>query len=90
PFLEPSEVERLVAVLLPMPIFASFLSGCGDAVIGHVALRTTLFLHGHSPRNYADFLNYATERLLLQRVGGGYIFVHRLLLEHFAALDSQG
>jgi hypothetical protein len=27
-------------------------------------------------------------RLLLRKVGGGYIFVHRLLLEYFASLDT--
>jgi len=26
----------------------------------------------------------------LQKVGGGYIFVHRYLLEHFAAMDVEG
>ncbi|PSO93104.1 MAG: hypothetical protein BRC48_13035 [Cyanobacteria bacterium QS_9_48_30] len=29
--------------------------------------------------------HFVTERCFLQKVGGGYIFVHRLLLEHFAA-----
>jgi hypothetical protein len=38
------------------------------------------------PWNYARFLDYATERLFLQKVGGGYIFVHRMLLEHFAGM----
>ena len=39
------------------------------------------------PLNYIGFLNYASERVFLQKVGGGYIFIHRLLLEHFAAMD---
>jgi hypothetical protein len=30
------------------------------------------------------------ELILLRYVGGGYIFVHRLLMEHFAALYSNG
>jgi len=25
----------------------------------------------------------------LQKVGGGYIFIHRMLLEHFAAMDLE-
>jgi hypothetical protein len=41
------------------------------------------------PLNYARFLDYAAKRVLLRKVGGGYIFVHRLLLEHFAALDPE-
>ncbi|MGB7315126.1 MAG: hypothetical protein WA939_19510 [Nodosilinea sp.] len=70
-----------------MPILFGFIFGGGEALIQHLALRTTLFLNGHTPRNYAHFLNYAEERLFVQRVGGGYIFVHRLLLEHFATLE---
>ena len=30
----------------------------------------------------------AVERIFLQRVGGGYIFVHRMLLEFFATLGE--
>jgi len=41
------------------------------------------------PLNYARFLDYAAKRVLLRKVGGGYMFVHRLLLEHFAALDPK-
>ena len=29
------------------------------------------------------------EERLLRRVGGGYIFVHRLLMEHFASLTEE-
>ena len=38
------------------------------------------------PRNYIHFLDYAHEHILLQKVGGGYIFVHQLLLDYFASL----
>jgi hypothetical protein len=40
------------------------------------------------PWRYSRFLDYAAERILLRKVGGGYIFVHRLLLEYFASLDT--
>ena len=43
------------------------------------------------PWNYARFLDYAAEELnFLQKVGGGYIFVHRYLLEYFAAMELPG
>ena len=58
----------------------------GDAVIKHYVLRLILSLNGHIPWNIAHFLDYATERIFLQKVGGSYIFIHRLLLEHFAAM----
>ena len=58
----------------------------GGAWIKHAALRLILHRNGYSPWNYFRFLDYAVERLFLQKVGGGYIFVHRMLLEHFAAM----
>jgi len=41
-----------------------------------------------APFNYIRFLDYATSRLFLRKVGGGYIFIHRMLLEYFAALHQ--
>jgi hypothetical protein len=35
--------------------------------------------------SHVKFLDYAAERILLRKVGGGYIFIHRMLLEYFAA-----
>ncbi|MGD1900016.1 MAG: protein kinase [Phormidesmis sp.] len=60
-------------------------TGGGEACVKHGVLRFVLFCQGRIPWNYARFLNYAAERIFLQRVGGGYIFIHRLLLEHFAS-----
>jgi DNA polymerase III delta prime subunit len=57
----------------------------GNACIEHFILRLILYSNGHIPWNYAQFLDYATDRLFLQRVGGGYRFMHDLLRQHFAA-----
>jgi hypothetical protein len=48
--------------------------------------------HGYTPRRYVDFLDYAAERIFLHRVGGGYIFIHRMLQDYFAArhMDANG
>ena len=62
------------------------VAGGAEACVKHLIIRILLFIRGSIPWNYARFLNYATERIFLQKVGGGYIFVHRLLLEHFARL----
>ena len=35
---------------------------------------------------YAQFLDYATERIFLRKVGGGYIFIHQLLQDCFTEL----
>ncbi|MEL7071698.1 MAG: NACHT domain-containing protein [Cyanobacteria bacterium J06581_3] len=65
------------------------LSGGGSASLRHFSLRLMLYRMGYAPWNYARFLDYATERLFLQKVGGGYIFVHRMLLEHFAQMEFK-
>ena len=67
-------------------LIAGLISG-GSASIRHFALRLMLYRMGHSPWNYARFLDHAADRLFLQKVGGGYIFVHRMLLEHFAEME---
>jgi serine/threonine protein kinase len=64
-------------------------AGGGEACIKHFILRIILYCNGYIPWNYARFLDYATERIFLQKVGGGYIFVHRSLLEHFAQMHRS-
>ncbi|MEG3857934.1 CHAT domain-containing protein [Microcoleus sp. herbarium12] len=51
----------------------------GMAGIQHFTLRLILWCNGYIPWNYARFLDYATERKFLQRVGGRYQFIHKLL-----------
>jgi DNA polymerase III delta prime subunit len=57
----------------------------GNACFRHLALRLWLVQSGSIPWNYVKFLDHAAERVLLRKVGGGYIFIHRMLLEYFAA-----
>jgi hypothetical protein len=57
----------------------------GRACFQHLVLRLLLWRNDFAPLNYVRFLDYAAERIFLRKVGGGYIFVHRLLMEHFAA-----
>ncbi|MEL7508624.1 MAG: protein kinase [Cyanobacteria bacterium J06554_1] len=65
-----------------------FAAGGGEALIKHVLLRLILTCSGVAPWNYSKFLDYATTSIFLQKVGGGYLFIHRLLLEHFASLEN--
>ncbi len=60
----------------------------GLAFIQHFILRFLLWLNNCAPLNYPRFLDYAADRILLRKVGGGYIFIHRMLLEYFASLDT--
>ena len=59
------------------------------AVIKHYTLRLVLFLDGSMPLNYVRFLDYCVDRVLLRRVGGGYMFIHRTMMEHIAGLDLE-
>jgi TIR domain len=70
-------------------LFFGLFSGLvpGAACVQHFALRFILWCRGVVPWDYARFLNYATERMLLQRVGGRYRFIHELLREHFATME---
>lgn len=61
----------------------------GQAAIQHLALRLTLYTSRFIPWNYARFLNYCTERNFLQRVGGRYRFIHKLLQDHFAEMPIE-
>jgi hypothetical protein len=57
--------------------------------IKHLVLRTLLWRYNHALLNYARFLDYCHKRFLLRKVGGGYIFIHRLVLEHFKDMTDQ-
>src|SRR5258708_17922305 len=60
-----------------------------DACVRHLVLRVLLGRAGSLPRNYTRFMDYAEKCLLLQNIGGGYIFIHRLLLEYFALAEIE-
>jgi eukaryotic-like serine/threonine-protein kinase len=83
----PGVVFGLVCGLL-FGLIAALAFG-GYAYLSHLALRLVLWRHRAMPLNYVSFLDYCTERIFLRKVGGGYIFVHRLLLEYFASLEPD-
>ncbi|MBW4504855.1 MAG: NACHT domain-containing protein [Scytonema hyalinum WJT4-NPBG1] len=86
-----SGVNRLIGLLYEGSFFygLNFALIPGLAVIKHFTLRLILYFKKYIPWNYARFLDYATERILLQKVGGGYIFIHRLLQDHFAQMEFE-
>ncbi len=61
-----------------------FVLGGGLVAARHFILRLILIYADSIPNNYDCFVNYMTERLLLQRVGGRYRFVHDLLRQTLA------
>lgn len=70
---------------LTLGLCGSELQNC----VKHLTLRIVLHRNGYIPLNYAHFLDDCTDRLLLQRVGGRYRFMHKLLQEHFAAMPFE-
>ena len=66
-------------------LIGGLLSG-GLFATKHVTMRLNLWLSRSAPLRYVAFLDEAKQLLFLRQVGGGYIFVHRLLREYFASL----
>jgi hypothetical protein len=58
------------------------------AFLQHFVLRLFLWRLNLLPWRLVAFLDEATERLLLRKIGGNYIFVHRLLRDVLAAQDA--
>jgi transcriptional regulator with XRE-family HTH domain/GTPase SAR1 family protein len=60
----------------------------GVAYLEHYVLRWYLWRAGSMAWKYVGFLDAAAERILLSKVGGGYMFSHHLLLDFFAAHET--
>lgn len=86
-------IITIVSIVIPLPVFFGSLAVLwygGLDVIQHYTLRLILsFTQPRLPLNLARFLDHCVERVFLQKVGGGYIFIHRLLLEYFAELSTN-
>ena len=78
---EPLMIDVLFLAFWMAIVFGFLVAGI--PVIQHFVLRLILWRSGSIPWDYAHFLNYATERRLIKRVGGRYRFIHDLLREHF-------
>jgi hypothetical protein len=74
-----------MSLFLPVALSRAPLMGA-MAWAYHFVLRGLLAAEGDAPLLYVRFLDYAADNLgFLQKVGGGYTFMHRYLLEYFAA-----
>lgn len=74
----------IISLITLLSLFVSFLRFGGRAFIRHFILRIILSVQGCIPWRIASFLDEATERVFLRKIGGGYIFIHKTLLEHFS------
>jgi len=71
-------------------IFAGAFSS--RAPFRYYTLRWLLARYNYLPSPFwklVPFLDYCVDLIFLRRVGGGYIFVHRMLMEHFAEMYNE-
>ena len=67
----------------------AFLFYGGASLLKHYGLRISLWYRGKLPFRYTEFLDHSARNILLYKVGGGYVFVHRLLQQYFANLPEE-
>jgi len=60
----------------------------GITLVYLLVLWLRLYRRASLPVRTGNFLDALAERQILRRMGGGYIFIHRYLLENFARLDE--
>ena len=87
-----NEVSELFRLLFLVMIFFGLVGGLyrgGASIIKHIILRLILYLSGSVPLRLVKVFDRCSYLLLLKKVGGGYIFVHRLLLEYLANLETS-
>ena len=61
----------------------------GFVYLQHYIPRFLLWRNDYAPLNYVRFLDYGAERVFPRKVGGDYIFAHRLLMEYFADIGEK-
>ena len=83
----PGRMDQRLGEALMIGLAAATAHGFND-LFKHLTLRLLLWAQHSVPLNYARLLDAATDAVLLQKVGGGYTFRHRLLQEHFAAEEK--
>ncbi|HET7463529.1 MAG TPA: NACHT domain-containing protein [Longimicrobium sp.] len=71
------------------PALLAMLWYGGSNVLEHRVLRMLLARTGLIPRDYRERLDQATQLILMQKVGQGYMFIHRMLMEHLAARPAR-
>jgi len=75
-------IGLIVGLIVDMMVY-------GPELVNHYSLRLAITFNNYLPWKLIPFLNYCTDLIFLRRVGGGYIFVHRLLMEHFADMYPE-
>ncbi|MCU0658734.1 MAG: protein kinase [Polyangiaceae bacterium] len=84
------DIERNLTVQIgTTSILTGLLIYGGAAVLLHAALRVVLAACTPLPLRLVPLLDAAADRGLLRRVGGGWMFQHKLLLDHLASRGAS-
>jgi len=90
PLYAPILFPTITGIFAYMGLLNGFYEYGGNTIIKHYTLRWVMARQGILPYPFWDkklitYLDAMVDRLLLRRKGNGYMFIHRTLLEHFAA-----
>ncbi|MDR3576865.1 MAG: NACHT domain-containing protein [Anaerolineaceae bacterium] len=86
--------KYLINSLLPLYLIFGVIYGGiaffrfgGIAFFKHITLRLILLMKGDIPIIQSHLLNQACNMSIMKKAGGGYVFIHSLMLDHFAQMD---
>ena len=86
-------VVAVLVIAVPVGIYFAVFGALWYVALDagqHAILRLMLRGRGAIPSRLPRFLDYGTRLIFLQRVGGGYRFVHGSLMEHIAGRGDGG
>lgn len=73
-----------------MTAYAAYFIGImmhgGTVLARHKCLRRLIARRGYFPRDCEGFLEFSASRVIMRRVGGGYVFIHSYMQDYLAAL----
>lgn len=70
-------------------IINSFFKYGGSSFVRHCTIRVLLSQHNHLPFSIMTFMDAMKDRILVQRVGASYQFIHLTFQEYIAALTEE-
>lgn len=79
----------IFVISLMFTLYFALVWAGGSQLLKYYVFRLILGFSGQIPWNITRFLDDCTERLILQRVGNRYRFIHRLVQEHFTNLSPE-
>ncbi len=84
--------SAIIPWIISIGLYLGLMSGLaygGLAALQHHRLRVRFYHDGVLPTDPIHFWDYAAERSLLRKIGGGYTFIHALLLDYFKQIADQ-